>query len=451
VDYGGHNLARKALHGGGAPDPSLADGEPSAPHGPGPMDRALARPPAWRRYAPHALAAILVAGVAAWLFIGAAGRVYRTPLDRLTVATVTRGPFEDYIAVRGAAAPFITRYLTAEQGGVVKQVLIEDGATVKAHQPLIVLSNAALQLEIASREADTAGQVNALENTRLQLEEGRFKYQTDLLDTEHQIDKLKGDLARDKVLLDGNAIAPSVYAQEQADYAYELQLRQATIASRDTERQVRERELAQLGRTLARLNENVATAKASLDALIICAPMDGQLTALDAEVGQSKAAGAVLGEVDSLDRFKLTAQVDEFYLGQVALGQKARFATDGREYQAYVIKIYPQVTNGTFRVDLQFTGPAPQAIHVGQAIDMRLELGGAATATLLPNGPFYQDTGGRWVFVVSPDGRYATRRAVKLGRRNPDYVEVTQGLAPGEKVIVSGYEAFERVDRVEFK
>jgi HlyD family secretion protein len=394
---------------------------------------------------------VVAVGIAAWLLLGAGGRIYRIPLDRLTIASVRRGPFEDYIAVRGAAAPFTTYYLTAEQGGVVKQVLVEDGATVKASQPLIVMSNAALQLQVASREADTASQINALENTRLQLEESRFKYQHDLLDIAHQIEKLQGELARDKILLDGKAIAPSVYLQEQAEYAYELKLRQATIASRDTERQVRESQLAQLGRTLARLNENVAAAQASLEALLIRAPTDGQLTALDAEVGQSKAPGAVLGQVDSLERFKLTAQVDEFYLGRVAIGQTALFAADGRDHEASVVKIYPQVVNGTFRIDLHFANAAPRDIHVGQAIDTRLELGGAATATMLPSGPFYQDTGGRWVFVVSPDGRYATRRNVRLGRRNPDYVEVLEGLEPGERVIVSGYEAFQRVERVQFE
>ena len=415
------------------------------------MDRPLARPPAWRRYAVHALAGALAIVIAAWLLVGAGSRIYHTSRDHLTIASVTRGPFEDYVAVRGAAAPFATHYLTAEQGGVVTQVLIEDGASVKAHQPLIVMSNAPLQLQIASREADTASQVNALENTRLQLEEGRFKYEHDLLDIEHQIEKLQGDLQRDKILLDGNAIAPSVYAQEQAEYAYEVKLRQATMASRDAERQVRESQLAQLERTLARINENVTAAKASLDALTIRAPTDGRLTALDAEVGQSKLAGAQLGQVDSLDRFKLTAQVDEFYLGRVALGQTALFASDGRDYEAKVVKIYPQVANGTFRVDLHFGNQAPQGIHTGQAVDMRLELGGTAPASLLPNGPFYQDTGGRWVFVVAPDGRSAARRSVHIGRRNPDYVEVLEGLQQGEKVIVSGYEAFQNVDRVEFE
>ena len=421
------------------------------PYASDPMDRALASPQPWRRYAPYALAGAVAIAITAWGLHGVGQRTYRTPMDRLTLATVRSSPFEDYIAVRGAAAPFTTHYLTAEQGGVVKQVLVEDGATVKSGQPLIVMSNAALQLQVASREADTASQVNALENTRLQLEESRFKYQHDLLDIEHQIAKLEGDLARDKILLDGHAIAPSVYEQEQAEYTYEVKLREATIASRDTEQQVRESQLAQLKKTLARLNENVAAAHASLEALLIRAPTDGRLTALDVEVGQSKTAGAVLGQVDSLDRFKLTAQVDEFHLGRVAAGQTALFTVDGRDYQAAVVKIYPQVAGGTFRIDLHFTGPAPRDVHVGQAIDMRLTLGGAAKATVLAGGPFYQDTGGRWVFVVSADGRYATRRTVRLGRRNPDYIEVLDGLLPGEKVIVSGYEAFLRDDRVEFQ
>jgi HlyD family secretion protein len=331
----------------------------------------------------------------------------------------------------------------------VKEVLVEDGAEVKAGQPLVVLTNATLQLQVASREADTAGQINALENTKIQLEETRFKYEHDLLDIEHQISKLTGDLARDKILLDGNAIAPSIYRQEQEEYAYELKLRDATRASGDAEKAVRTSQLKQLQDTLVRLKASSATAAASLDALTIRAPTDGQLTALTAEVGQSKAQGAVLGQVDSLDRFKLTALVDEFYLGRIVLGQSAIFTSDGRDYKATVAKIYPQVTNGTFRIDLHFENP-PQGIHTGQAFDLKLELGRAATALMLPNGPFYQETGGNWIFVVAPDGQYATRRTVRLGRRNPQHVEVVDGLAPGEKVIVSGYEAFQKIDRVEF-
>ena len=176
----------------------------------GGMDTPLRRPPAWRRYAPYGIAGLLVLVASLWLLAHSGAHTYRVPIDKLTLGEVTKGPFEDFIAVRSTAAPFTTRYLTADQGGSVKQVLVEDGAEVKAGQPLIVLTNATLQLQVASREADTAGQINALENTKIQLEETRFKYEHDLLDIEHQISKLTGDLARDKILLDGNAIAPAI-------------------------------------------------------------------------------------------------------------------------------------------------------------------------------------------------------------------------------------------------
>ncbi|MFZ0550279.1 MAG: efflux RND transporter periplasmic adaptor subunit [Steroidobacteraceae bacterium] len=415
------------------------------------MDKPIARPPAWRRYGLYGSAAVLLIGAVAWLLHGVGISTYRLPADQLTLGTVTRGKFEDYIAVRATVAPFTIFYLTTEQGGGVQQVLAEDGATVKAGQPLLVLSNTALRLQVASREADISGQINTIEGTKLQLEDTRFKYQSRLLDIEHQLAVLKSDLARDKILLDGNAIAPMLYAQEREQYRYELKLRDATIASRDAEQRLRTTQLAQLGKTLAWLKDNIATAHASLDALTIRAPTAGQLTALDAKVGQSKVAGAVLGQVDSLDRFKLTAEVDEFYLGRIALGQTALFSVGDRDFRATVVKIYPQVSDGIFKVDLNFEGVVPQAITVGQAIDTKLQLGGAATALMLPNGPFYQDTGGQWAFVLTPDRKYATRRRIELGRRNPDHVEVLEGLEPGERVIVSSYQGFERVQRVELE
>jgi HlyD family secretion protein len=337
------------------------------------MDRRLTPSSLWRRYALHAVAAVVVLAVGIWLIGGLRGRSYRVPLNQSTIAAVTRGPFEDHIAVRGTAAPLATHFLTAEQGGVVKEVLVEDGANVKARHPLIVLSNGALELQVASREADTAGQINASENTKIQLEETRFKYEHDLLDNEHQISKLTGDLARDKIRLDGNAIAPAIYQQEQEEYAYEVKLRDATTASGDAEKAVRANQVKQPQDTLVRLKTSSATAAASLDALTIRAPTDGQLTALTAEVGQSKPQGAVLGQVDSLDRFKLAALVDEFYLGRIMLGQSAIFSSDGGDYRAALAKIYPQVANGTFRIDLHFENP-PQGIHTGQAFDIKLEL-----------------------------------------------------------------------------
>jgi HlyD family secretion protein len=397
------------------------------------MDRTIAPKPRWRLYALVAAAAVLVGGIAFWVLAGSRGTVYRVPLNRLTIATVTEGPFEDYIAVRGAVAPFIIDYLTTDQGGTVKQVLVEDGATVRSGQPLIILSNPALQLQVAAQQ--------------LTFEQSRFKYEHDLLDIEHQISRLKNDLARDKILLDGNAIAPSTYQQEQEEYEYYLGLRAATIASREVEQRVR---TTQLAGAAPGDGARVNVANAGVEALTIRAPMGGQLTALDAEVGQSKAQGAVLGQVNSADRFKLTAQVDEFYLSRVTLGQAALFSVEGRDYRAKVAKVYPQVSSGMFKIDLYFDGASPTDIHVGQAIDLKVELGGSGRAVLLPNGPFYQDTGGNWVFALDSSAHSATRRNVRLGRRNPDFVEVVDGLKPGEQVIVSGYEAFVKMDRVEF-
>jgi HlyD family secretion protein len=397
------------------------------------MDMPVARSRPWRRYLPYALLGLVILGAGSWLLLQQSkGRVYRLPLNRVTIATVTAGPFEDYIAVRGTVAPLIIDYLTTDQGGTVKQVLVEDGAMVKRGQKLIILSNPALQLQVAAQQ--------------ITFEQTRFKYQHDLLDIEHQISQLKSNLARDKILLDGNAIAPSTYQQEQEDYQYSLKLRDATIASRDAEQGVRATQL--IGQAA---DAQADIANAGVDALTVRAPMDGQLTALDAEVGESKTQGAVLGQVNSADRFKLTALVDEFYLGHMSVGQVSLFTIDNRGFRAKVAKVYPQVTNGTFKVDLHFAGNAPPDIHVGQAIDLKLELGGASQAVLVANGPFYQDTGGNWAFVVSPDGTYAERRNIRLGRRNPDYVEVVDGLKPGERLIVSGYEGFQKMDRVEFE
>jgi len=397
------------------------------------MDRVVAKKPLWKRLWIPAAVVVAAAGAAFWALSGPGGSVYRVPVDQLTIGTVTKGPFEDFIAVRGSVAPLIIDYLTTAQGGTVKQVLIEDGATVKKGQPLIVLSNPALQLEVAAQQ--------------LTFEQTRFKYQQDILNIDHEISRLKNNLIRDKILLDGKAIAPSIYKQEQDDYDYNVQLRAATIASGEVEQKVRASQLAQ-GATNA---NGEAVANAQVEALTIRAPMDGQLSALDAEVGQNKASGAVLGQVNSADRFKLVADVDEFYLGRVNMGQETLFTIDGENFKAQVAKVYPQVTNGTFKVDFHFEGKAPANIHVGQAVDMRVELGGASEAVMLPNGPFYQDTGGNWVFVVAPGGQSAMKRNVRLGRRNPQFVEVVDGLAPGEKVIVSGYEAYQKMDRVEFE
>jgi HlyD family secretion protein len=409
----------------------LLQGNAGEPRG-NAMDRAVAPPPAWRRLAiPVGVVVLLAVGAGA--LIGTRETVYRAPLDRLTIATAEEGVFEDFIPVRASVAPYLTAYLTTDQGGTVRQVLVEDGATVKSGQALIVLSNPALQLQVAAQQ--------------LVFEQTRFQYQRDLLDIEHHISKLQGDLARDKILLDGNAIAPSTYKQEQQEYDYYTRLRAATLESRDVEQNVRTTQLT--GSPIHASGRSAGDiANAGVNALTIRAPMDGQLSALDAEVGQSKAQGAVLGQVNAADRFKLTAQVDEFHLNRVAIGQEALFTVNDRDYKARIAKVYPQVVNGTFKIDLYFDATPPSGIHVGQAMDLKVEMGGASSTLMVANGPFYQDTGGNWAFVLLPDGQSAVKRPIRLGRRNPQFVEVIDGLRAGDKVIVSGYEAYQKMDRL---
>lgn len=393
------------------------------------QDRVIARAPRWRRWAIPGAAAVGLAGAAMWWSGSPGGRVLRISADQLTIATVRAGRFDDYIAVRGTVAPLITAYLTSEQGGTVKRVLAEDGDMVAQGQPLVILSNPALQLQVAAQQ--------------LAFEQTRFRYQQDLLTIEHQIGTMRNNLARDKLLLDGKAIAPSAYQQEQDDLKFYLQLRAATLASRAVEQRVRATQVIGSGAGPA-----ADITSAGVEALTIRAPMRGRLTGLDAEVGQAKPQGAVLGQVNSADRFKLTAAIDEYYLGRVTVGQDAVLTIDGRTGHAQVSKVFAQVTGGTFKTEFRFDGAPPPDAHVGQAIDLQVQLGGAPHALLLANGPFYRDTGGNWAFVLAPDGRSASRRAIRLGRNNPDDVEVTGGLRPGERVIVSGYEAFQKVDRI---
>jgi HlyD family secretion protein len=394
-----------------------------------------------------AAAAILVI----WIIVAAfQERVYRVAIDQIAVGTVREGPFEDFAAVRGLVVPLAVHYLTSDAGGVVQKVFVEDGTVVAANQPLMQLANTALELQVASREADTAGQISNLQNAELQLDETQFRYKHDLLDLEHQLVSTKATVERDNRLMKAGAIAGAVLESDRDNLIYLQKQRKMTIATRDLEEKLRSGQLLQIKETLERLQKSISAARASLDALTIRAPVAGELTALDAQIGQAKPAGAVFGQIDSQNEFKLTAEVDEYYVGRLTIGRTARFDIEGQSFAAKIIKIYPQVKDGGFKVDLAFAGRGPKAVHGGQTVDLKISLGGKVKALVLPNGPFYQDTGGNWVYVLGPDGSYATRRNVRLGRRNPQNIEVLDGLAPGERVILSSYGDFKEVNRIEF-
>ncbi len=354
---------------------------------------------------------------------------------RLSVATVEKGTFEDFIPVRGRVIPSRTLYLDAIEGGRVERILVEDGAQLEAGDLIVELSNASLQLSVLSNEAQVAEQLNNIRSIELSLEQNRLQHKRDLIDIEYQIKLLTRKLEREAPLLASNSISQSQY-DDTADSLLWYQQRLAlTKESQASDARMQESQLAFLKSTGERLEHNLAISRKNLDNMNVRAPVAGKLSGFDVEVGQSIGRGERLGQIDTPDDFKVSVLVDEFYLPRIDLGQQAVF----EDYLLTITKIYPQVQNGQFEIDLTFERAQPPAIRRGQTLQMKLTLGDASEAIFIPNSAFYQDTGGNWVFVVSNDGTQATRRNVRLGRRNNNAIEIVEGLSPGERVIISSY------------
>ena len=355
--------------------------------------------------------------------------------QRLSVASVTRGTFEDFIPVRGRVVPSRTLYLDAIEGGRVERILVEDGAQLAAGDLIVELSNASLQLNVLGNEARVAEQLNNIRSIELSLEQNRLQHKRDLVDIEYQIKLLTRKLEREASLLATNSISQSQY-DDTADELYWYKQRLAlTKESQASDARMQESQLAFLKSTGERLEHNLEISRKNLENMNVRAPVGGKLSGFSVEVGQSIGRGERLGQIDTPDDFKVSVLVDEFYLPRIDLGQQAVFD----DYQLTISKIYPQVQNGQFEVDLTFNQQQPSDIRRGQTLQMKLTLGDASEAALIPNSAFYQDTGGNWVFVVSSDGTQATRRSVRLGRRNNNAIEVIEGLSVGEQVITSSY------------
>ena len=369
--------------------------------------------------------------------------------QRIRTAEVSNGMYEDYIPLRAAVEPEKTVYLDAIEGGRVEAILVEEGAFVEEGQPLIDLSNTSLQLDVIAREAEVSEQLNNLRNTQLAIEQNRLKLKSDLIEIDYQIIRLTRLVNRYEELEGNQFISKTDYENSSDELEYWKKRRVVTEESQAQDEIVRLAQIQQLNSSVQQLEKNLKLARGNLDNLLIRAPRAGQLTSMDAEIGESKARGERLGQIDDIERFKATALVNEFYLNRVRIGQQAQLEINGRDYLLEVSKIYPEVQASQFEVDLRFTGEAPTDIRRGQTLQLRLVLGDSnEQAVLLANGPFFNDTGGAWVFVLSPDGKTATRRTVQLGRRNPNMIEVDGGLIPGDEVIISSYANFIEVDRL---
>ena len=412
------------------------------------MDRIVAS----RRLSPKVKIGLAAAGLlvvlAAFYYFSPSANSQTVPVSRLTISTVTQGRFDDFLPLRARVEPLLTVYLDAVEGGRVERVLVEDGAMVSRGQMLAVLSNSDLQLNVLARQTEVTQQLNSMRSQELALAQSRLANERGRIEADLATQTARRQFEVQRPLAERGFVAGRTFADSRDTYDAHRRRSEVLRRQQATEERLQSSQLAQLRASSAALGQSLELARASLDALNLRAPVAGQLTSFSIQIGQSLSRGERLGQIDSAGRNKLRAQVDEFYLGRVAEGQVANAEIAGRAYRIRVSKIYPQVRNGTFEIDLQFVGPEPRDLQRGQTVQVRLTLGAPAPARLIPNGSFYNETGGAFVFVVAPDGRSAVRRNVRLGRRNNDTIEVLEGLDPGERVITSPYTGFAERDRL---
>jgi HlyD family secretion protein len=412
------------------------------------MDRVVARETPVARKVAYVAGALVAALFIYWLvamLLG--GRTLSVNSQRIFVSDVSTGTFEDFIPLRGRLVPRSTVYLDAIEGGRVEEVLVEDGAIVAAGDPIARLSNTNLQLEVLGREAAVTEQLNNMRTIELQLEQNRLSHKRNLVEIDYQITRLNRSIDRQRELAEQNLVSQSTVDELQDELDYYMNRREVTLESQATDARLQEAQLAQLKTAGEQLEKGLTYARQNLDDLNVTAPVSGKLSGFNIEVGESIVRGGRLGQIDDPDGYKLNAQIDEYYLGRVDIGQTAVAEIGRNTWDLRIAKIYPQVNNGQFEVDMVFD-EEPESLRRGQTMQVRLTLGDNSDAILIPNGSFYQETGGNWIFVVSPDGAEAVKRTVRLGRRNTDFIEVLDGLESGEKVITSPYTNYVDMDRL---
>ena len=396
-----------------------------------------------------AAAAALLLIILFWLFAPRADSM-SVSQDRLTISAAQSGTFEDFLPLRGRVTPLVTVYLDAIEGGRVDQKLVEDGAHVTQGQLLAVLSNAELQLSTLEKQAEVEQQLNNMRSQELALTQTRNTNLRDLNQAETDLAKAKRLYDLQKSLADRGFVAMKTFNDTKDDLAYQeqrLAILKRSIAQTEA---LQSSQLGQLRLASGSLSSSMGIARSNLGQLSIRAPVTGELSGFELQLGQALQQGERIGQIDSTGGNKLQADVDEYYLGRVRVGQGAAADVDGKTYRLKVAKVYPQVRNGQFQIDLVFDGPAPASVQRGQTIATKLTLGDSAKALLIPNGAFFNDTGGNWIFVVDAGGKSATKRQVQLGRRNADFIEVLGGLQPGERVITSSYSGLTDKDHLTF-
>lgn len=390
---------------------------------------------------PWALGVVLL-GFIGWLIFRDNSSTLRVDAELLSIATVEQGEFNDYVRLTGSVQPMTTVQLSPLESGVVERIVAEEGTQVKRGDVILEMSNNSLSMQILQSEADLAEKQNILRNTMISMEQERLALRQEKLQLDLEVSRAKRTFEQNADLYRDHLIAKEDFVQAEENYNLAVRKRDLVLERQKQDSLYRTSQVEQMEESLRSMQLNMTLIRQRVDNLKVKAPIDGEVGMLDVVLGQSLQQGANIGQVNDLTTYKVQAQVDEHYIDRVTTGLVASFERQDTEYEMLLRKVYPEVRNGQFKADFRFCEAAPENIRSGQTYYLNLQLGEAAEALLIPRGSFYQATGGKWIYVVDASGEKAYRREIRIGRQNPQYYEVIEGLQPGEKVITSSYDKF---------
>ena len=384
----------------------------------------------------------MMAAFILWLIFRDDASTLRVNGDTLTFSEVRSGEFNDYIRISGQVHPMTTIQISPREAGIVEEIIAEEGSFVKAGDVIIRLSNDDLDLQILNSEANLAEKENTLRNTMISMEQQKMQLNLDILELQTEVKRKGRALESQRRLFDDGLIGKEEYLRSEEDYTLFCKKLEVTLARAEQDSLYRSVQIKQMRESLENMKLNMQMIRKRKDNLAVKAPIDGELGLLEVALGQSIGSGAKIGQINELGSFKIEAQIDEHYIDRVSAGLTATFERQNETYDAVIRKVYPEVRGGKFQADFKFSGEQPSNVRTGQTYYLNLQLGQPESAILIPRGTFYQKTGGKWIYVVAPEGGKAVKREIRIGRQNPQFYEVLEGLEPGEKVITSGYDNF---------
>jgi len=410
------------------------------------MDKIIEKKTGWRvaftkKALPWWLGALLMVFVV-YLIVRPNNKTLRVDKDTVTISNVVMGEFNDYIRISGRVQPMTTIQLSPQEGGVVEKILIEEGSPVKAGDAILILSNDNLDLQILNSEAELAEKENILRNTQIQMEQQKLDVRQNVLEYGTNVERLRRTYEQQKALYEDKLIAREEYLTAEEDYKLAKQKYDLIIERSTQDSLYRGTQIDRMEESLDNMQLNMSMIRRRKSNLVVKAPIDGELGLLDVVLGQNIASGTKIGQINSVGVYKVEAQIDEHYIDRVSAGLEATFERQGETYSTIIRKVYPEVRDGKFKADFKFDGEQPGGIRPGQTYYLNLQLGQPEETVIIPRGTFYQKTGGKWIYVVNKDGSKAVKREIRIGRQNPQYYEVLEGLEPGEKVISSGYDTY---------